>query len=364
MKKLAYISYEPLLAVDYPIVRELNKYYKLRWVVIFKPDVTQKFTIDDIVKYSAQNNILVKVYKMTTRYRSLKHLIKSLEYTLDLREFNSDIYYFQTFSDPYLPVFVKLFLDPRKIIIAIHDVVNHKRDNSFFRRLAKAFYINNFNNFHIYSENQKAIFLNQHPRKNIFMSRLCLSDYGPARNYKKNNKINFLFFGTILHYKGLDYLIDAANLLANDSSDFIVTVAGYSTNFSQYESQIKNPDTFDLRIRIIPNNEVADLFVNASYLVLPYRDVTQSGPLKIAYNYNIPVIASDLPGFREYLTHGYSGYLFEPNNFISLYEVMKTALNLPAKDNANMKKNLKEFVEGELSLEKIISQYRDFFDNL
>ena len=34
---------------------------------------------------------------------------------------------------------------------------------------------------------------------------------------------------------------------------------------------------------VISEDEIADLFNNADYLMLPYRDVTQSGPLLIAY---------------------------------------------------------------------------------
>lgn len=38
--------------------------------------------------------------------------------------------------------------------------------------------------------------------------------------------------------------------------------------------------------------------------MLPYQDVAQSGPHMIAYNYNLPVIASDINGFVERVEDG------------------------------------------------------------
>ena len=46
------------------------------------------------------------------------------------------------------------------------------------------------------------------------------------------------------------------------------------------------------------NDEIILYFQEADYLVLPYDESTQSGPLLIAYNYNIPVIASDIELFK------------------------------------------------------------------
>jgi len=364
MKKLAYITYDFFLDVDYPIVKELDKYYFLNWIIIFKISATQRFTIEEVVKYAEKNKIAFEIITTTKRYRSLSYLLKCLNITIKLKKLKADIYYFQTFSDPYLPVFTKLFLKTKKIIVAIHDVLNHLNDNSLFRDLSKKFYTRAFNNFHIYSENQKDIFLYQYPQKNVMMARLPLYDFGPAKNNLSKKKINFLFFGVILYYKGVDYLIEAANLLAKEYDNFTVTIAGYAEDFSIYRNLIQNDNIFNLIIKVIPSNEIAEIFVNADYLVQPYRDVTQSGPLKIAYNYNIPVIASDLPGFNEYIIHGSTGYLFEPNNYKSLYEVMKNILNQSTEESLKIKKNLQEFVARELNLESIIDKYLKFFEKL
>jgi glycosyltransferase involved in cell wall biosynthesis len=45
-------------------------------------------------------------------------------------------------------------------------------------------------------------------------------------------------------------------------------------------------------------------------IVVPYKHVTQSGPLLIGYNQNKPCITSNLLGFLEYVVEGKSGLIF------------------------------------------------------
>ncbi len=54
--------------------------------------------------------------------------------------------------------------------------------------------------------------------------------------------------------------------------------------------------------------------------------MTQSGPLRIAYGYDIPVIASDLEGFKESVEENVTGVLFKSENVESLVEVMRRAI--------------------------------------
>jgi len=63
--------------------------------------------------------------------------------------------------------------------------------------------------------------------------------------------------------------------------------------------------------RYIPNDEVPRLFQNANLVVLPYLDATQSGVVPLAYEFDVPVVASDVGGLSEIVLHGETGYLFE-----------------------------------------------------
>ena len=49
-------------------------------------------------------------------------------------------------------------------------------------------------------------------------------------------------------------------------------------------------------------------------MALPYHSASQSGIVQIAYNYNIPVVVTDVGGLPEYVEKGVSGEIVAVNN--------------------------------------------------
>ena len=76
------------------------------------------------------------------------------------------------------------------------------------------------------------------------------------------------------------------------------------------------------------------------------------------------MIASELPGFTEYIEDGVTGYLFEARNHQDLYRVLKTVVTAPETSLEEMRKKLEEYVTGDLRLDSIIANYLEFFDEL
>ena len=106
-------------------------------------------------------------------------------------------------------------------------------------------------------------------------------------------------FGTINYAKNIDLLIDAACVLYDKGyRNFRVSINGMCKDWSFYQTKNKISRAFDIDIRSIDNSEIANLFASADYFVQPYRVVSQSGPTKIAFNYNLPIIALNLRFFR------------------------------------------------------------------
>ena len=99
-------------------------------------------------------------------------------------------------------------------------------------------------------------------------------------------------------------------------------------------------------------------------MILPYNIVTQSGPLKIAYYYNVPVIASNLPGFSNEIIDDETGFLFEPDNVNDLKLVMLKAINSNIEDYKQMKQKLAEYVDKKYSTEKILKKYLYMFEEI
>ena len=95
--------------------------------------------------------------------------------------------------------------------------------------------------------------------------------------------------------------------------------------------------------------------------MLPYQDVAQSGPHMIAYNYNLPVIASDIEGFVERVENGKNGFLFHVNDKESLKVAITKAVKMSKADYQAMKDNLNAYVVENYSLEAVSKKYVKYF---
>jgi glycosyltransferase involved in cell wall biosynthesis len=78
----------------------------------------------------------------------------------------------------------------------------------------------------------------------------------------------------------------------------------------------------------------------------------------------LPVIASDLPGFREYILPGETGFLFEPCNVEALTGAMEKVLALNERERREMRSRVLSYAARSFSLDTIVESYRTFFDEL
>src|SRR5690606_3556831 len=140
-----------------------------------------------------------------------------------------------------------------------------------------------------YSKPQANILKEKYKKKEVYTIPLPLIDFGKMPIYAKDSTITtFLFFGNILHYKGLDILLNSINRLSNEYSNFKLIIAGRCADWNEiYEPLIQHKKVVSAHIGFSENEDIPAFFAQADYLVLPYRDTTQSSPLMIAYNYNI-----------------------------------------------------------------------------
>jgi glycosyltransferase involved in cell wall biosynthesis len=126
-----------------------------------------------------------------------------------------------------------------------------------------------------------------------------------------------LFFGFIRGYKGLMNLLRAVALIPRDR-DFQLLVGGeFYEDDRPYREVIRVLDLADrvvLHDRYIPNSEVGDFFAAANVVVLPYRNATQSGIIQIAFNFNRPVITTDVGGLPEIVRPGALGEVVPAEN--------------------------------------------------
>ncbi|MCS7228018.1 MAG: glycosyltransferase family 4 protein, partial [Endomicrobia bacterium] len=74
--------------------------------------------------------------------------------------------------------------------------------------------------------------------------------------------------------------------------------------------------------KYIPDEEVKNIFLDASIVVLPYRDATQSGVVGIAYAFARPVVATNVGGISELVVDGETGFLSKSNTNEEIAELI------------------------------------------
>ena len=143
----------------------------------------------------------------------------------------------------------------------------------------------------------------------------------------------FLFFGRVLAYKGLRYLLDAGDILHGRGHDFRLIVAGTGSDLENHRKRIASTAWVELIDRYIPASEVPDLFRRAMAVVLPYTDATQSGVSAMAFACARSVIATDVGDVPDVVIDGQTGLIVPPRDSLSLADAMeKLLVNRPLAD--------------------------------
>lgn len=128
-----------------------------------------------------------------------------------------------------------------------------------------------------------------------------------------------LFFGFIKAYKGVEYLIDAAGPLRERFGDdlrvlIVGDIYGDKQPYLDRMAASGGEEIIDLVDGFVPDDTVEDYFLAADLSVLPYVSATQSGIVQIAYNYDLPVVTTDVGGLPEVVIDGETGFIVPAEN--------------------------------------------------
>lgn len=144
-----------------------------------------------------------------------------------------------------------------------------------------------------------------------------------------------LFFGHIVPYKGLEYLVSAFTEIARRTAapESRLIIVGqpkvgkeYETWWNDVTNQIARSGVRDRileRFEHVPDEQVELFFKAADILVLPYTHIFQSGVLFLAYRFGLPVVATDVGSLREEVVEGTTGFVCRPRDAADLAKKLK-----------------------------------------
>lgn len=101
-----------------------------------------------------------------------------------------------------------------------------------------------------------------------------------------------LFFGQIRSYKNVPRLLEAFGRLQGD--EFVLYIVGKTLNKRHDARQIEEAAAHDHRVRLhlerVPRDEVQIFFRAADLVVLPFRDILNSGTAILALSFSRPIL--------------------------------------------------------------------------
>lgn len=277
-------------------------------------------------------NFVQKVWKLLVYYakliryaaRSRPKMVHILwNYKLELFDRTLLMLYFKTLG--------------KKVALTAHNVNQARRDSqdSWLNRTTLKIQYRLCDHVFVHTQKMKdelcqvfgmaenAVTVIPYPINNAFADTELTPAEAKRRLGLREDERAILFLGRIVPYKGIEHLIEAFRLLlADQQTQYRLIVAGEPKKGSEeylHEIQRSVERNFEqgqviLRVQFIPDDEMEVYLKGADVMVLPYKEIFQSGVLFLAYPFGLPVVATDVGSFREEIVEGSTGFLCKPGD--------------------------------------------------
>jgi len=136
-----------------------------------------------------------------------------------------------------------------------------------------------------------------------------------------------LFFGQIRPYKGLDVLLAAFRDLAHADAELWVIGAPRIPLEPLRRAAAEAPGKVRFDTRFLSDEEIPAYFRRADLVVLPYREIDQSGVLATALAFGKPIVMSAVGAFPEVVEQHGAGRLVPPGDVATLATTMNDLLS-------------------------------------
>jgi glycosyltransferase involved in cell wall biosynthesis len=287
-------------------------------------------------------NFADKLWKLLVYYSKLmRYAVRSKPKVLHILWNNKFEYFDRTILMLYYKVLGK------KVALTAHNVNQARRDSKdsvlnratlkIQYRLCDHIFVHTqkmkgelCRDFHVA---EKSVTVIRHPVNDAFPDTELTPAEAKRRLGLRDDEKAILFFGRIRPYKGIEYLLDAFRLLSTDEqANYRLIVAGepkkgsedYLHEIQQSVERDFNQGQVILRIQFVPDEEMEVYLKGADVLVLPYKEIFQSGVLFLAYSFGLPVVATDVGSFREEIVEGNTGFLCKPGDPAELAKAIET----------------------------------------
>ena len=181
-----------------------------------------------------------------------------------------------------------------------------------------------------------------------------LEDY-PYQSYPQEGAVRFLFVGRVMHEKGVDELFAAAKRMKQEYGDGVEfhIVGSFEEGYKPLMDELEKAGVVKYHGY---QSDMKHFYAMASCVVLPSYHEGMSNVLLEAAASGRPLITSDIPGCREAVENGVSGYLCPAKDADALYEAMRRFVELPESWRGEMGRRGRERMEQRFSKTAVVAE--------
>lgn len=181
-----------------------------------------------------------------------------------------------------------------------------------------------------------------------------LEDY-PCQPYPQEGAVRFLFVGRVMHEKGVDELFAAARRMKQTYGDGVeFHIAGsFEEGYKPLMDELEQTGVVKYHGY---QSDMKRFYAMADCVVLPSYHEGMSNVLLEAAASGRPLITSDIPGCREAVEPGVSGYLCPARDADALYAAMRRLLELPTAQRAAMGCRGRERMERQFGKATVVAE--------
>lgn len=283
-------------------------------------------------------------YEGNALNKAKNYLIGLLELEKYVRSNDIDILHLQWFSLPWIEwIFVKRIKRICKVVITVHDVIPFDRRPLEMQSLDLIYKNADYLLFHTeYARSTYESNYSARTKSAIITQGFCQKiDYKIVEKKRArlhlgipNEKIVFLYYGTIRQSKGLDVLIKAFKKAfeLNPNIFFLAGGSFQKVDEREYRELVDsslNTCNSLVKFEFIPTEEEPFFFCAADVICLPYREITQSGVAQNALVYELPIVATDIGEMKDVVRDGFNGELFDVDDQDKLSTIIGKMANNP-----------------------------------
>lgn len=181
-----------------------------------------------------------------------------------------------------------------------------------------------------------------------------LDDY-PYQSYPQEGPVRFLFVGRVMHEKGVDELFAAAKRMKErygSGVEFHI-VGSFEEGYKPLMDELEKAGVVKYHGY---QSDMKRFYAMASCVVLPSYHEGMSNVLLEAAASGRPLITSGIPGCREAVEDGVSGYLCPARDADALYGAMQRFMELSVEQRSEMGRRGRERMERQFSKTAVVTE--------